>query len=199
MQISSKTALPSWLCWLVIGLVAGHFLVTTLHQVALDKLPSSVATQVDRYTTPWFYQNYIMFAPDPKRASHTFLFRTRSNGEWSPWKDPAYPHLLDHWNNRFSTGSDMHDMITGIADELYHGMHLISYVDNPTDQHWNRLTGVQLARRYILRQSAVRDARIDAWQAGVWTDYHHLRDGVIQRGSLFQPCPVQEISDVAYE
>ncbi|MEQ9187913.1 MAG: DUF5819 family protein [Cryomorphaceae bacterium] len=196
MQNSSFRTLPSWLSWLLLAMFCAHFLAIFSHQFGKEVLPKQVVVLAERYASPWFYQNYEMFAPDPHTQINKFVYRIRVNGEWSAWKDPVYPHLQNLWYNRFGNGGDMVRILTGIADKLYEGRHFIGFMEDSTEEHWFKLPGFILAKRYIEQhESTPTSDTYDAYQVGVLTEVHRIdAEGNMRVMHLFQSYPEKTVA-----
>ncbi|NQV52758.1 MAG: hypothetical protein HQ500_06225 [Flavobacteriales bacterium] len=195
MQNSRKQTLPSWLSWLFVVIFLAHFTAIVIHQFGKSTLPGRIVEVADRYASPWFFQNYEMFAPEPHTQINKFVYRAKSHGEWSTWKDPVYPHLQDLWSNRFGHGGDMYRIIGGIADKLYEGQHFIGFLEAPTPEQCFGLPGFQVAERYVLRQSEYADdPGLEGFQVGVLTEVHHMTEaGEVRVLYLFQPYPEKTV------
>jgi len=191
MQNSRKRTLPSWLSWLFVVIFLAHFSAILIHQFGKNTLPSLIVEVADRYASPWFYQNYEMFAPEPHTQINKFVYRVKSHGEWSTWKDPVYPHLQDLWSNRFGNGGDMYRIIGGIADKLYEGQHLIGFLEAPTQAQWFSLPGFLVAERFVLGQSPfATDPSLEVFQVGVLTEVHRMTEaGELRVVYVFQAYP----------
>ncbi|MEX2596960.1 MAG: hypothetical protein WEC59_08520, partial [Salibacteraceae bacterium] len=121
MQKRKIHILPAWFSALIALLFILHFGLVLVHQFGKERLPQKLVVMADRYIVPWFYQNYLMFAPDPANSINSFLYRVETEQGWSSWKNPVFPYQQMHWANRLGYGSDVYDLYNGMADELYNG------------------------------------------------------------------------------
>ena len=174
----------------------GHFVSVLGYQFGNEVLPTHAVKWIDRYSVPWFYQNYYMFAPDPTYHINTFLYRVETESGWSQWKDPSFSFLYDHWNNRFWNASDNYDMFYGLSEALFDGVHFMHFREHSNDSDWFLLPAHNAAERYILLNSDYADSTIHAFQVGVMTEHHYFdADHSIQDISIFQPYPIKFLGD----
>jgi len=183
----SSNRLPLWVSVMIVLMFVGHFAMVLLHQFGKNSAPTGIVQWSERYIVPWFYQNYLMFAPDPTDHINTFLYRTKDEQGWSAWHDPVHPHLQDHWKNRLSTGSDWYDLYNGAADLLFDGAMVAEFKPDVQDEDYHRLPAFLLAKRFVNRLEP--DAT--TFQVGVLTEHHRVNDqGHVNVQYLFQPYPI---------
>ncbi len=119
LQNHPKSRLPKWLPIVIIGMFVAHYFTVALNHFSKELLPKKYYYLTNQYLVPWFYQNLTAFAPEPPYRRHVFVYRLRSNTNWSEWKQPARPHLERQWNNRFSISVKIHDQLENLAEQLY--------------------------------------------------------------------------------
>ncbi|MBT3646613.1 MAG: hypothetical protein HN542_00040 [Flavobacteriales bacterium] len=190
-QKPSFTPLPRWLTLVIVLIFVLHFGANLVYQFGRTVLPAPIVEVTDRYIVPWFHQNYLMFAPDPAREIHTFLYRVETDTGWSNWKNPVYKYQLEHWSNKFGSGSDMYDILNGIADALYNGAHYAHFKGQPMDDDWFEMPGFKIAQKYIFEHSGVSIDQINAFQVGAFTEHHYVKNGTLGKTVLFQPYPIK--------
>jgi hypothetical protein len=190
MQKRPKAVLPSWLLGMFVLMFVGHFSMVMAYQFGKGVLPKTVVQWVDDYNLPWFYQNYLMFAPDPAQQMNTFLYRVEVDGVWGKWRNPVFPYQQAHWANRLGPGSDMVDIIMGIADALYNGVAYVSFMEVSTDADWHRMPAFELASRFVKKHSEEAERTdIQRFQVGVLTEHHRIEQGDVKEVVIFQPYP----------
>ena len=171
-----------------------HFFAVLGYQFGNEVLPKKLNVLIDRYSVPWFYQNYYMFAPDPTYSINSFVFRVETSDGWSSWQEPGLEQLERHWQNRFGNSSDIYDMFYGLSNALFDGIIFVNFIDNPTDENWFSLPAHSAAERYITRNSSYADTHILSFQVGVKTEHHFFdADHHIHDKEVFQKYPIKPI------
>jgi len=193
-QNSSSYRLPSAILWIIILGFALHFFSVLGYQFGNEVLPKKLNTIIDRYSVPWFYQNYYMFAPDPTYHINSFVFRVETEDGWTDWQEPGLDQLRQHWQNRFGNASDLYDMFYGLSNALYDGIIFIHFMEDPSVEDWFSLPAHNAAERYITLNSTFAGEGILAYQVGVKTEYHFFDDRKhLKTQSIFQKYPVKSI------
>ena len=194
MQNSSSYRLPPAILWIIILGFSLHFFSVLGYQFGNEVLPKKLNVIIDRYSVPWFYQNYYMFAPDPTYHINSFIYRVETDSGWSDWQEPGLEELNRHWQNRFGNSSDMYDMFYGLSNALFDGIIFVNFIDNPTDENWFSLPAHNAAERYIKKNSTYADAEILSFQVGVKTEHHFFDNELhIQKKEVFQEYPIKTI------
>jgi hypothetical protein len=170
-QNHSKPRLPKWLTYSIVCLFCGHFFILTIFQFSTVYLPVRLHYWTDHYVSPWFFQNWKVFAPDPPTLRRLFVYRTLGSGTWSAWQNPAFPYLQEHWSNRFSSASEMHDMIEALGDNLAFTAARtdISTLDNMHGK-WEELPAHKSAKTFVLQEHP----ELDSLQFAVLIEHHRL-------------------------
>lgn len=190
MQKRSTYTLPSAIIWIIIAGFLLHFFTVLGYQFGNDVLPKKVNVLIDRYSVPWFYQNYYMFAPDPTYHFNAFIYRIETDDGWTDWQEPGAECLQQHWNNRFGNASDRYDMFYHLSNALFEGIEFIHFMEAPTDQNWHGLPAHEAAERYIFKVSQFSGANILTYQVGVKTEYHYFNaQRQVERNEIVQTFP----------
>ena len=193
-QNSSSYRLPSAILWIIVLGFALHFFTVLGYQFGNEVLPKKMSTWIDRYSVPWFYQNYYMFAPDPTDHINSFVFRVETDEGWTEWQEPGLDYLQHHWKNRFGNASDMYDMFYSLSNALFDGIIFIHFMDHPSIDNWFSLPAHQAAERYIRMNSVYADLDLWSFQVGVKTEYHYYSEQQgIQRRQIFQKYPIKTL------
>ena len=194
MQNSSSYRLPSAILWIIILGFLLHFFTVLGYQFGNEVLPKKLNVIIDRYSVPWFYQNYYMFAPDPTYHINSFVYRVETAEGWTDWQEPGLDQLKHHWKNRFGNSSDLYDMFYGLSNALFDGIIFVNFKDNPTDEDWISLPAHKAAERYIMRNSTYADEDVIAFQVGVRTEHHFFDNKQhIQKNEVFQKYPIKSV------
>lgn len=136
----------------------------------------------------------MMFAPDPTHHINTFVYQVEQDGEWSSWRNPVFRFQQDHWSNRFGSGSDMYDMLNGVADALYNAAQYRTFAENPEDVDLTSLPGLMMAKKYVLKFTPVLDEGATHVRIGVLTEQHRIDSGAVRVMYVFQEFPVLELT-----
>lgn len=186
MQNRSVQRIPNWfLMLIVIGFMA-HFTLVIIHQFGKEHLPKPIVAAADSYIVPWFYQNYLMFAPDPTHHINTFLFRTKENGSWSNWKNPVFEYQQAHWANRMGTGSDWYDLYNGLADLIFDATMVYQFKPDSLSAQFHDMKAYSLAKKAVL----IKHPNAEALQVGVLTEHHRVdADHRVEVFTIFQAVP----------
>lgn len=170
MQNSGKHILPRWLSYGLLILFVGHFLMLAVFQFSGTYLDLKYYYLTKRYVSPWFYQNWRVFAPEPPTERRMFVYRVKNDSVWSSWNYPAFPFLQEHWSNRFSTASEMHDMIEALADNLVFTARRSDVGTYDKLGQWESLPAFKSAKKYILQH----EPESDSLQFAVLIEHHIL-------------------------
>jgi hypothetical protein len=190
LQKRSVHSLSPWVLGLILVIFLGHFTLVLVHQFGKDRLPYAITDLSERYIVPWFYQNYLMFAPDPTDHINTFIYRVETQDGWSQWKNPVFPHQQDHWANRLGTGSDWYDLYNGLGDLLFNAAMSVEFNPNAEVEDYHATRAYGLARRAVLRL----ESDISGVQIAVFTEHHRVStDGKVQVRQLVQPYPPEAL------
>ncbi|MCI5058096.1 MAG: DUF5819 family protein [Flavobacteriales bacterium] len=88
---------------LLLALGLWHVFATIIYNIKPGKMPLVLSGLVSDYMTPFFHQNWMLFAPEPPTYDFFLFsrFKTKS-GNWTEWRDFASEYRFEHYNNRFS-------------------------------------------------------------------------------------------------
>lgn len=177
MQNHSKPRLPKWLTYSLVCLFCAHFFILTVFQFSKVYLPVRWHYWTDHYVSPWFFQNWKVFAPDPPTLRRLFVYRTLESGTWSTWQNPAFAYLQQHWSNRFSSASEMHDMLEALGDNLAFTAARtdISTLDNELGK-WEQLPAHISAKTFVTQQHP----NADSLQFGVLIEHHTFTESELK-------------------
>lgn len=190
MQKRSVHSLSPWVLGLILVIFLGHFTLVLVHQFGKDRLPDTVTNLSERYIVPWFYQNYLMFAPDPTDHINTFIYRVGDADGWSAWKNPVFEHQQDHWVNRLGTGSDWYDLYNGLGDLLFNAAMSVEFKPDATASDYHASRAYAIAKKAVLRL----DPDVKRIQVAVFTEHHRIdREGQVEVRYLVQPYPPEEL------
>ena len=97
-----------------------HFSATLVYVEPGKYFPPFVISAIRAYMLPIFYQNWVVFAPEPTINSNKFWYRCKTkNQQWSVWIDPGEELLQKHYANRFLYYGKLHEMYDHLVRRLY--------------------------------------------------------------------------------
>jgi len=98
MKLSMKMRLASWFAILI---VMSHFSMTILFLAPKNPISLEYSSYINRYMTPFFQQNWQLFAPNPINAERAVLIRARM-------QHPDYTYTI----------TDFHDITSPYVDDI---------------------------------------------------------------------------------
>lgn len=190
MQNRSFHRIPNWFLMLIAFGFMAHFSLVIVHQFGKERLPKPVVAAAESYIVPWFYQNYLMFAPDPTHYINTFLYRTKEADTWSDWKNPVFEYQQAHWANRLGTGSDWYDLYNGLADLIFDATMVYQFKPDTISSDFHQMKAYALAKKAVLRNHP----HAEAIQVGVLTEHHRVDDNhKVEVFTIFQAIPPEQL------
>lgn len=160
--------LPNWLSWSLLIFFVFHFVILVGFQFSGTFLPKKLYFVTNRYVSPWFYQNWRVFAPEPPTFRRIFVYRTNKDNHWSTWKNPSFSQLSAHWSNRFSCASEMLDMIEALGDNLAFTAERSDVSTYDNRGMWESLPAFKSAKNFI----QMNNKECDSLQFAVLIEYH---------------------------
>jgi hypothetical protein len=159
----------------------------TVFQFSQVYLPEKFYYLTNHYVSPWFYQNWKVFAPEPPTMRRLFVYRIQENGQWTTWQNPSFYFLQKHWSNRFSSASEMHDMIEALADNIVFTAERSDANTFDENGQWTKLPAYQSAKRFVNLQHP----ESDSMQFAVLVEHHIIhKDDFIDAYTLY---PFQKV------
>jgi hypothetical protein len=79
----------TWFVALLVVILTGHFILTALYNLQSAPVPELIRNASNRYTVPFFHQNWRLFAPAVPEYENQLEYRYPEDGAWTDWKDAS--------------------------------------------------------------------------------------------------------------
>lgn len=182
-QKKPSNRIPRWLSYAMVLVLVGHFTILAVFQFSRVYLPEKFYYLTNHYVSPWFYQNFKVFAPEPPTFRRVFVYRVKLNGSWTQWNAPAFPWLQRHWNNRLSYASEMHDMLEALADNIVFTAERADISTYDADGQWHRLPAYQSAKDFVIKTHE----NADSLQMAVLIEHHIMVEDTLSDSYSLYP------------
>lgn len=175
LQNTLKPKLPRWLSFTIAFVFLAHFFILAVYHFSRYAiLPQKLWYYAEAYVSPWFYQYFVAFAPEPPMESRRFLYKWKDEEGWSRWQYPAGRFLREHWAAPWGPSSEMYDMVQALAENLYKTAARNGLQATDTSVRWRGFPAMEAAERYIAIEAARESMHIDSFRVVVWIEKHTL-------------------------